>query len=91
MARVERNPILNHLFQVLISFAKTDGAWFSFLRPHDWEILVMEALLHVPGKDEKEQTFRISVSDKPPPPTTTPVCTTCTVPRSQPEENSERK
>ncbi|KAI5670673.1 hypothetical protein M9H77_11037 [Catharanthus roseus] len=68
-----------------------DGAWFSFLRPHDWEILVMEALLHVPGKDEKEQTFRISVSDKPPPPTTTPVCTTCTVPRSQPEENSERK
>ncbi|CAA2998723.1 Hypothetical predicted protein [Olea europaea subsp. europaea] len=44
-----------------------EGAWFSFLRPHDWEILIMEALLHVPGNEEKQQTFRISVSDYPSP------------------------
>ncbi|KAL2541702.1 hypothetical protein Adt_02680 [Abeliophyllum distichum] len=39
-----------------------EDSWFSFLRPRDWEILIMEALLHVPGNEEKQQTFRISVS-----------------------------
>ncbi|KAL8539059.1 hypothetical protein ACS0TY_000884 [Phlomoides rotata] len=43
-----------------------DDTWFSILRPCDWEILIMEALLHVPGNEKKEQTFRISVSDNPP-------------------------
>lgn len=49
------------------SFFRTEGAWFSFLRPQNWEILIMEALLHVPGNEEKQQTFRISVSDYPSP------------------------
>lgn len=42
--------------------------WSSFLRPSDWEILIMEALVHVPGNEEKQQTFRIRVSDDLPPP-----------------------
>ncbi|XP_027161176.1 uncharacterized protein LOC113762102 isoform X1 [Coffea eugenioides] len=63
-----------------------DDSWFSFLRPRDWEILLMEALLHVPGNDEKQQTFRISVSDYlPPPPSPVPACKACTVSPQQPE------
>lgn len=41
----------------------TDDNWFSFFRPRDWEILIMEALLHVPANEEKHRTFRISLSD----------------------------
>ncbi|CAL9172758.1 unnamed protein product, partial [Musa hybrid cultivar] len=36
---------------------------FSFLRHHDWDILIMDALLHVPSNDEKHQTVRISLSE----------------------------
>ncbi|KAL3523828.1 hypothetical protein ACH5RR_016662 [Cinchona calisaya] len=60
-----------------------DDNWFSFLRQRDWEILVMEALLHVPGNDEKQQTFRISVSDYLPPPPPVPACQACTIPKPQ--------
>ncbi|KAK1397965.1 hypothetical protein POM88_007828 [Heracleum sosnowskyi] len=35
-----------------------DNKWFTFFRPRDWEILIMEALLHVPANEEKHQTFR---------------------------------
>ncbi|KAF8394228.1 hypothetical protein HHK36_020435 [Tetracentron sinense] len=51
-----------------------DDTWFSFLRPRDWDILIMEALLHVPLNEEKNQTFRISLSDNFPP----PACKECT-------------
>ncbi|KAI3434203.1 uncharacterized protein J3R85_006655 [Psidium guajava] len=45
-----------------------DDTWLSFLRPRDWEILIMEALLHVPENEEKQRTFRISLlGDFPPP------------------------
>ncbi|KAF9612320.1 hypothetical protein IFM89_038923 [Coptis chinensis] len=40
-----------------------DHTWVSFLRPQDWDILIMDAQLHVPANEEKHQTFRISVSD----------------------------
>lgn len=63
---------------------RNNSPWFSFLRPQDWEILIMEALLHVPSDDEKQQTFRISVFDSLPASTSAPVCTTCPVPMSQP-------
>ncbi|EYU19911.1 hypothetical protein ABFS82_06G076200 [Erythranthe guttata] len=43
-----------------------EDTWFSILRARDWEILMMEALLHVPTKEKNEQTFRITVSDNPP-------------------------
>ncbi|XP_052187946.1 uncharacterized protein LOC127798428 isoform X2 [Diospyros lotus] len=53
--------------------------WFSFLRARDWEILIMEALVHVPSNEEKRQTFRISVSDFFPPPVSEP-CADCSSP-----------
>lgn len=42
---------------------ETGDSWSSFFWPRDWEILIMEALLHVPANEEKEQTFRITLSD----------------------------
>ncbi|KAI4301029.1 hypothetical protein L6164_034348 [Bauhinia variegata] len=36
-----------------------DDSWFSFFLPRDWDILIMDALLHVPGNEEKHQTLRI--------------------------------
>ncbi|CAA0829875.1 Unknown protein [Striga hermonthica] len=47
---------------------KARDSWFSYLWPRDWEILIMEALLHVPANEKHNQTFRISVSDDSPPP-----------------------
>ncbi|XP_059660167.1 uncharacterized protein LOC132306682 [Cornus florida] len=55
-----------------------DDTWFTFFRPRDWEILVMDALVHVPANDDKQQTLRISLSDFP-----TPACKPCTDCRSQ--------
>ncbi|XP_060183346.1 uncharacterized protein LOC132613346 [Lycium barbarum] len=43
----------------------------------DWEILIMEALVHVPGNEEKQQTFRIKVSDYLLPPASN-ACRGCT-------------
>ncbi|KAK6791000.1 hypothetical protein RDI58_010081 [Solanum bulbocastanum] len=53
-----------------------EDKWSSFLRASDWEILIMEALVHVPGNEEKQQTFRIKVSDDLPPPASN-ACTDC--------------
>lgn len=39
----------------------TDDSWLSILRPQDWEILMMEALLHIPGSEQEGRTFRITV------------------------------
>ncbi|CAN4106825.1 unnamed protein product [Withania somnifera] len=50
--------------------------WSSFFGPSDWEILIMEALIHV-GNEEKQQTFRIKVSDDLLPPASS-TCTDCT-------------
>ncbi|KAL0303726.1 UNVERIFIED_CONTAM: hypothetical protein Sradi_6240700 [Sesamum radiatum] len=61
-----------------------EDTWFSILRPRDWEILIMEALLHVPGNEKKEQTFRISISDNPP-----LECKPCTACRAQPSASAE--
>lgn len=56
-----------------------EDAWFPYFRPRDWEILIMEALLHVPTNEEKQQTFRISLSDS----ITPSPCKACTDCRSQ--------
>ncbi|KAJ4968898.1 hypothetical protein NE237_015599 [Protea cynaroides] len=53
-----------------------ENTWFSFLRPQEWDILIMDALLHVPGNEEKNQTFRISISENTPPPASKE-CTSC--------------
>ncbi|KAL5562009.1 hypothetical protein UlMin_031756 [Ulmus minor] len=53
-----------------------DDTWLQFLRPRDWEILIMDALLYIPGNEDKQQTLRISVSDYLSPPDFT-ACTDC--------------
>lgn len=45
-----------------------EDAWFSFLRHHDWDILIMEALLDVPSDNGSHHTFRVSLSDSMVPP-----------------------
>lgn len=50
----------------------------------------MEALLHVPGNDEKRQTFRISVSDHLPPQPRVPACKACTISTPQPPESLDK-
>ncbi|GKC01585.1 putative G3BP-like protein isoform X1 [Tanacetum coccineum] len=39
------------IFQ-LRAVRNAEESWLSFFRPRDWEILIMEALLHVPGKEQ---------------------------------------
>ena len=63
----------------------TDDSWFSFLR-RDWDILIMDALLHVPANDEKHQTLRISISDTP-----APAFAACTDCKPQEPEILEKK
>ncbi|KAI3760212.1 hypothetical protein L1987_50603 [Smallanthus sonchifolius] len=55
-----------------------EESWVSFFRPRDWEILIMEALLHVPENEEKNKTFRIRLSDDMSPPACQPCITGCT-------------
>ncbi|KAJ6842666.1 uncharacterized protein M6B38_297975 [Iris pallida] len=54
-----------------------EDSWFSFLRHHDWDILIMDALLHVPSNDEKQQTVRVSLSEIAPPPSSLADCKSC--------------
>ncbi|KAK6156203.1 hypothetical protein DH2020_010451 [Rehmannia glutinosa] len=61
-----------------------DDNWFSILRARDWEILIMEALLHVPENEKKEQTFRISISDNIP-----LDCKPCAASRPQPSGSAQ--
>ncbi|KAL6982564.1 hypothetical protein U1Q18_041014 [Sarracenia purpurea var. burkii] len=64
-----------------------DDTWFSFLRSRDWEVLILEALLHVPSAEEKQKTFRIRLSDNIPP----PVCVACTDCRSPESADSNKE
>ncbi|WCJ38220.1 hypothetical protein M5689_019293 [Euphorbia peplus] len=65
-----------------------ENNWFSFFLPRNWEILIMDALLHVPNNEEKQQTLRISLSDNISPPDCKS-CTTC--PRPQEPQNPVSK
>ncbi|KAG5567365.1 hypothetical protein RHGRI_002802 [Rhododendron griersonianum] len=58
-----------------------DDTWYSFLLPRDWEVLIMEALLHVPSNEEKQRTFRINLLDNIPSPATV-ACIDCRSPES---------
>ncbi|XVF72081.1 hypothetical protein PTKIN_Ptkin12aG0092900 [Pterospermum kingtungense] len=65
-----------------------DDNWYSYFLPRDWEILIMEALLHVPGNEEKHQALRISLLGNVPP----PACTDCRPqPQPQQSENQDKK
>ncbi|KAJ4728334.1 Cytochrome oxidase assembly protein [Melia azedarach] len=64
-----------------------DDGWFSFWRPGDWEILIMDALLHVPANEGQLQTLRITLSD-----TFSPsACKACTDCRPQESHQPEAK
>lgn len=64
-----------------------DNSWYSFVLPRNWEILMMDALLHVPGNEEKQQTYRINISDSTP----SPACVPCTASSCHRDENPEKK
>nr|XP_043637025.1 uncharacterized protein LOC122608010 [Erigeron canadensis] len=66
------------IFQ-LRAVRNAEESWQSFFRPREWEILIMEALLHVPENEEKERTFRISLSDEISLPACQPCSTGCTI------------
>ncbi|OVA02314.1 Cytochrome oxidase assembly protein 1 [Macleaya cordata] len=67
-----------------------DDSWLPyllpFLRQQNWEILIMEALVHTPSNEEKNQTLRISLSDAATP-SASNECTGCT--RSQDSSSPE--
>ncbi|CAH8362575.1 unnamed protein product [Eruca vesicaria subsp. sativa] len=44
-----------------------EDSLFGFLQQRDWDILIMEALVHVPSDDGPQQTLRIEISDFRPP------------------------
>ncbi|KAL5792674.1 hypothetical protein ACOSP7_001268 [Xanthoceras sorbifolium] len=79
-------PRGNGVFQ-LKAVCNGDDSWLSFLRPRDWDILIMDALLHVPANEEKQQTMRISLLDSLSP----SACTACTECRPQESQNPEKK
>ncbi|KAL5701158.1 hypothetical protein ACHQM5_026526 [Ranunculus cassubicifolius] len=59
---------------------RNDERWIPYLKPRNWDLLIMDARMHVPGNEEKNQTFRISLMDMTAPST----CTDCVV--SKPQE-----
>ncbi|KAK2363896.1 hypothetical protein QL285_088830 [Trifolium repens] len=63
-----------------------DDTWSSFFLPRDWDILIMDALLHVPGNEEKQQTLRINLSHK-----LSPSSTACAECVACPSQRSEAK
>ncbi|KFK40415.1 hypothetical protein AALP_AA3G370800 [Arabis alpina] len=40
-----------------------EDSLFRFLQQKDWDILIMDALVHVPSNDGPQQTLRINISD----------------------------
>lgn len=71
-------------------FFETDDSWSSFFLPRDWEILVMDALLHVPGNEEKHQTLRINLSPKLSPSIACTDCVACPSDRSEAKLSSNQ-
>lgn len=57
-------PLVFFLIVTLSWNISTDDSWISFLRPRDWDILIMDALLHVPANEGKQTTFRINLTEK---------------------------
>ncbi|XP_050364935.1 uncharacterized protein LOC126783500 [Argentina anserina] len=64
-----------------------DDSWLSYLISRNWDILIMDALLHIPENEEKKQTIRITI---PEPACTAPSCTgpSCS---TQETQNTEKK
>ncbi|MED6147523.1 hypothetical protein PIB30_044708 [Stylosanthes scabra] len=66
-----------------------EDTWSSYLLPRDWDILIMDALLHVPGNDERNRTMRINLSDKLA--SSAAACTACVPPSPSQHQHSEAK
>lgn len=68
-------------------------SWLSFFRRRDWEILIMEALIHVPTNEEKQRTFRISLTDSlsDNSPSACKACIDCRPPQADDPEKNESK
>ncbi|KAL5990170.1 hypothetical protein ACLOJK_011067 [Asimina triloba] len=75
------------IFQLKAIRRGVDDTWFPYLRHRDWDILIMEALLHVPANEEHSQTFRIRLTDSFPPAPTG--CLDCT--KRQESGSSEKE
>ncbi|KAI3984674.1 hypothetical protein MKX01_039291 [Papaver californicum] len=61
---IERGPWYNA--SLAVAHNRNDAllpVLFPFLRHQNWEILMMEALVHIPSNEEKNQTLRINLSD----------------------------
>jgi len=81
----EVNLIVANSINYWYGFFETDDTWSSFFLPRDWNILIMDALLHVPENEEKNRTLRINLSHKLSPST---ACTECV---AYPSERPEAK
>ncbi|KAL0702971.1 hypothetical protein Bca4012_059093 [Brassica carinata] len=55
------------LVAFLFGFLGTEDSLFGFLQQRDWDILIMDALVHVPSNDGPQQTLRIDISVFAPP------------------------
>lgn len=44
-------------------FLGIEDSMFGFLQQRDWDILIMDALVHVPSNEGPQQTLRINVSN----------------------------
>ncbi|XP_020221279.1 uncharacterized protein LOC109803971 isoform X2 [Cajanus cajan] len=62
-----------------------EDTWSSFFLSRDWDILIMDALLHVPENEERNRTLRINLIDRP------FSCTSCPGSTPHPSENSKAK
>ncbi|KAF3590627.1 hypothetical protein DY000_02020125 [Brassica cretica] len=57
----------HYLLLFLLGFFGTEDSLFGFLQQREWDILIMDALVHVPSNDGPQQTLRIDISDFAPP------------------------
>ncbi|KAL4367046.1 hypothetical protein GQ457_05G007510 [Hibiscus cannabinus] len=84
---LQRDPSLVTFLMQLDYDPSKEDTWYSYFLPRDWEILIMEALLHVPGNEEKQRALRISLLENIPHPAQR-ACTEC---RPQKSENQDKK
>jgi len=66
-----------------------DESWYSFLKPSDWEILIMDAILDIHTEDGKPRTMRVTIPDNTPapPPADCTACKSHTTPPPLPADN----
>ena len=78
-----------NLISISSHFTLADESWYSFLKPSDWEILIMDAILDVHTEDGKPRTMRVTIPDNTPapPPADCTACKSHTTPPPLPADN----